>query len=384
MPVSSPTDFYLNQSQFSDMKLGARNQSGETTKAVAQQFESLFVQQMLASMRSAATVDEASHSSTIDFYQEMYDKQLALSISKQGGLGIAKVLMQQLPGGDQMPLDAGKDGKSLPIDLTGKIESLTINSEQPAQPAQLSQLSQPAQLSQLSQLSQPAQLSQPIGNIAPSVFKTNSYQAQNPAVKVNKFQTEDLPVAKSDNESHQEIGSIQRWSKPEQYINDIFPHVEQAANIIGISAEALIAQSALETGWGKHSMRFPDGKSAFNLFGIKAGSNWNGPTLTKPTIEFQNGVMQTEIAHFRAYESIPDALDDYVNFIQSSARYQNALDHQGSDTHYLKQLQQGGYATDPEYANKIINIMQGKTLGDSLASLNGNQALAINVENNHA
>jgi flagellar protein FlgJ len=128
-------------------------------------------------------------------------------------------------------------------------------------------------------------------------------------------------------------------------------------------------------------MRLADGQQAFNLFGIKADSRWDGPTVTKPTLEFRAGVMQTEIAHFRVYESIPAALDDYVEFIKDSSRYQNALDHKGDDTHYLKQLQQGGYATDPQYANKIINIMQGQTLGASLANLNDDPNRV--KENNH-
>ena len=366
MTTSSPADFYLNQRQFSDMKLGARNQSSETTKAVAEQFESLFVQQMLASMRSAATIDESSHSSTVDFYQEMYDKQLALSISKQGGLGIATMLMQQLPGanksqGDQVTADTGKGGNSLPIDRVPQVTSLTVIKEQS---------------------------STPINNSTPTVYQSDSYQTQNPAVKVSKFQTDDLQVNESpyqsnNDQSDNEIGSEQRWNKPAHFVSDLWPHVEQAANAIGVSAQALVAQSALETGWGKHTMRFPDGQQAFNLFGIKAGSDWSGPTLTKPTLEFRDGIMQTEIAHFRAYESIPDALTDYVAFIQSSPRYQKALDHQGSDTHYLQELQQGGYATDPQYANKIINIMQGKTFVDSLANLDVNQGLPVKVENNN-
>jgi flagellar protein FlgJ len=318
-------------------------------------------------MRSAAIVDEASHNSTIDFYQEMYDKQLSLSISKQGGLGIARVLMQQLPGGDQVTLDTGKGGKLLPIDTVPQITKLTV-------------------------LKEPSSL---LVNISvPSAYQTDSYQTENPAVKVSKLQSGDSQVNETPYQLNQaqlnnaqtqhEIGSEQRWNKPAHFVSDLWPHVEQAANAIGVSAQALVAQSALETGWGKHSMRYPDGKSTFNLFGIKAGSSWTGATLTKPTIEFREGVMQTEIAHFRAYDSIPDALDDYVDFIQSSSRYQSALDHQGSDTHYLQKLQQGGYATDPQYANKIINIMQGRTLEDSLASLHSNQTPAINEENNHA
>lgn len=380
MSVSSPTDFYLNQNQYSEMKLGARNQSIETTKAVAEQFESLFVQQMLASMRSAVTIDESNQSSTVDFYQEMYDKQLAVSISKQGGLGIAKVLMQQMPGGadqssankpasDQLTLITGKGGKSLPITTVSQMANLAVTN----QPVSNTPLTVSLETS--------PSVSLPIPIPIPTVYQTDAYQTQNQAVKVRQFQTDDLQASESSAASANQVGSEQRWSKPDRFVNDLWPHAEKAANAIGISAQTLVAQSALETGWGKHSMRFPDGQQAFNLFGIKADSRWEGPTLTKPTLEFRDGVMQTEIAHFRAYESIPDALGDYVEFIQASPRYQNALDHQGDDTHYLKQLQQGGYATDPEYANKIINIMQGQTLGVSIANLNSDQSLV--KENNH-
>jgi flagellar protein FlgJ len=390
MSVSSPTDFYLNQHQYSDMKLGARNQSIETTKAVAEQFESLFVQQMLASMRSAVSVDESSQSSTVDFYQEMYDKQLAVSISKQGGLGIAKMLLQQLPGGNQPGVDkpgadhatsdkltliTGNGGKSLPIGTVPKIADL------PFVNLLATNLQVTNQIEVKAQLIPTQEISLPIPLAIPSVYLTDAYQTQNQAVKVRQFQTGDLPASESDAVSANQVGSEQRWSKPDRFISDLWPHVQKAADAIGISAQALVAQSALETGWGKHSMRFPDGQQAFNLFGIKAGSHWDGPTLTKPTLEFVDGVMQTEMAHFRVYESIPDALDDYVEFIQASPRYQNALDHQGDDAHYLKQLQQGGYATDPQYANKIINIMQGQTLSTSIANLNFDQSLVM--ENNH-
>lgn len=395
MTVSSPTDFYLNQNQYSEMKLGARNQSSETTKAVAEQFESLFVQQMLASMRSAATVDEASQSSTVDFYQEMYDKQLAVSISKQGGLGIAKVLLQQLPGGDQLSvgqsnsdllkLVTGKGGKSLPIETTLHINNLSIGNL-PVTNLSEANLKTANRPEATEQPTQALKISPPISLPIPAVYQTDNYQTLNPAVKVSKFQTDDLPASESKSVSVNQVGSEQRWNKPDHFVTDLWSHAEKAANAIGISTQALVAQSALETGWGKHTMRFPDGQQAFNLFGIKAGSSWDGPTLTKPTLEFRDGVMQTEMAHFRAYESIPDALDDYVEFIQASPRYQNALDHQGSDSHYLRELQQGGYATDPQYANKIINIMQGQTLGVSIASLNTDQSLIKDStvkENNH-
>jgi flagellar protein FlgJ len=409
MSVSSPTDFYLNQQQYSEMKLGARNQSIETTKAVAEQFESLFVQQMLASMRSAVAIDESNESSTVDFYQEMYDKQLAVSISKQGGLGIARMLMQHLPGGAQLDgaqPDAGqlasvqltqitgKGGNSLPIRGVPQMAqqsvanlpttSLPMPNRTVTNPPVANLAESNLQLTYRSEakeaLTDSFKTSPPISLPVSMVYQADTYQTQNPAVKVRHYLADDLP-AKSDVVLANQVGSEQRWGKPDHFVSDLWPHVQKAANAIGISAQALIAQSALETGWGKHSMRLADGQQAFNLFGIKADSRWGGPTLTKPTLEFRDGVMQTEIAHFRVYESIPAALDDYVEFIQDSSRYQNALDHKGDDTHYLRQLQQGGYATDPQYADKIINIMQGQTLGVSLANLNSNQSLM--KENNH-
>ena len=112
MALSTQTDFYLNLNQLSEMKLGARQNPADASRSVAQQFESLFIQQMLAAMRSAATVDENSHSSYTDFYQEMHDKQLALTMAKQGGLGLTKFIMQQLPGGQS---DSGKGGETLPL-----------------------------------------------------------------------------------------------------------------------------------------------------------------------------------------------------------------------------------------------------------------------------
>jgi flagellar protein FlgJ len=408
MSVSSPTDFYLNQQQYSEMKLGARNQSVETTKAVAAQFESLFVQQMLASMRSAVTVDESNESSTVDFYQEMYDKQLAVSISKQGGLGIAKMLMQHLPGGaqlegaqsgadqltnGQLTQVTGKSGNSLPIGArppTAQLlitnlatDSLPLSNRTVTDPPVTHLAESNSNVTYRPEAREPRTQAfkiEPISPTIPLVYQTEAYQTQNPAVKVSHYLTDDL-TAESDAVLANQVGSEQRWHKPAHFVSDLWPHAEKAANAIGISPQALIAQSALETGWGKHSMRLADGQQAFNLFGIKADSRWDGPTVTKPTLEFRAGVMQTEIAHFRVYESIPAALDDYVEFIKDSPRYQNALDHKGDDTHYLKQLQQGGYATDPQYANKIINIMQGQTLSASLVNLNADSDRI--KENNH-
>ncbi len=317
MALSTQTDFYLNLNQLSEMKLGARQNTADASRSVAQQFESLFIQQMLAAMRSAAIVDENSHSSYTDFYQEMHDKQLALTMAKQGGLGLTKFIMQQLPGGQG---DSGNGGETLPLHTYQEVTR------------------------------------------APMVNKMN-YQPENPAVVVKPLIHDDIASA---GQAEMQPPLRGNWNNAQAFIRDILPEAKSAANILGISPGLLVAQSALETGWGKHVMTHPDGSSAYNLFGIKAGSGWSGNTVSKPTLEFRNGIMQTEIAHFRAYTSPSDSLEDYVNFIQSNARYRHALDHGGDDVHYVKSLQEAGYATDPEYADKILSIMQGNQLQQTL------------------
>ena len=338
MALSSQTDFYLDLHQLSEMKLGARQNSAEASKGVAQQFESLFIQQMLAAMRSAAVVDESSHSSYMDFYQDMQDKQLALTMAKQGGLGISKFIMQQLPGGQD---DSGNGGELLPPD---NLPSLGLTQLKPV-PLNKSVLVETVPVSSL------------------------NYRTENPSVVVKQYIHDDIESdVKTEVVSQSEIKPPEQsnWNSARAFIQDILPQAKTAANILGISPGLLVAQSALETGWGKHVMTRSDGSSAYNLFGIKAGPSWHGDTVTKPTLEFRDGVMQSEIAHFRAYTSAGESLNDYVEFIQSNSRYRDALAHGGNDIHYVQSLQKAGYATDPNYAEKILSIMQGNQLQPTL------------------
>ncbi len=317
MTLSAQTDFYLNLNQLSEMKLRAQQHSVDASQSVAQQFESLFIQQMLAAMRSATINDENNHSSYTDFYQEMRDKQLALTIARQGGLGLTKFIMQQLPGGQS---DSGKEGDSLPLHAFEEVYKA------------------------------------PLG-------KNMDYQPENPSVVVKPFVHDDIVSA---DQIEIKPPRQSNWSSAQSFVSDILPQAKSAANVLGISPGLLVAQSALETGWGKHVMTHPDGRSTFNLFGIKAGPGWLGDTVTKPTLEFRNGAMKTEVAHFRAYASAGESLMDYVNFVRSNSRYHGALEHDGDDVHYVKSLQKAGYATDPEYADKILSIMQGSQFQQTL------------------
>ena len=335
MMSSTAPNLYLNMQQFSELKLAARQDSAEASRAAAQQFEGLFVQMMLKNMRAAAVVDPSQHSSTMDFYSDMYDKQLSLMLSQQGGIGIADLIERQLnPQPSKRQQTAADAGNALPT----------------------------------------YRLPQAIGSSTPAMKM--DYVAINPQVKTHQLQpARTIETADAHSVSPLQSETLQPfygWSNARSFISDLWPHAQQAANKLGVSADVIVAQSALETGWGQHAMKKPDGSLAFNLFGIKAGSDWAGQSVLQQTLEFRDGSMQQESARFRAYDSLAEALHDYVDFIQSSPRYAEALQHGGDDHHYISGLQRAGYATDPAYAHKIINIMQGQTFNKALATLTPN------------
>jgi flagellar protein FlgJ len=344
--MTSETDFYLDFNRFAGLKAGARNQSVEATKSVSEQFEGLFMQQMLSAMRAAAVVDTEQHSSYTDFYRDMYDKQLAQISAKQGGLGIARMITQQLSGPETIA-----DGKNL-ADYQGI-------SRQPLSLAFPTSLIQnPSSYEHL-----PTYVMPEYEDAILLDQNDFDYQSENLEVQVNAYIDNEIPVS-----NLKPISAALNWSDPQQFVQDVLPTAVKAAKRLGISAEALVAQSALETGWGKHVIRMPDGQPSFNLFGIKTGASWNGDSVSKATLEYRNGVLQTESAQFRAYPSLEAGFEDYVDFIQSRSRYQSALEHDGDVSSYFHGLQAAGYATDPQYANKILSILNGEVLATAIAT----------------
>ena len=349
MMQATQPELFMNMQQFSDLKLEARRDSAQASKAVAQQFEGLFIQMMLKGMRSAAVMDESQHSSYMDFYTDMYDKQISLMLSQQGGIGIADMLEKQmakfLPEGQEPAGIATGTGNELPVYHLPDTQAIDHKSALP--------------------------------------MPVMDYVAANPEVKA--FQLHQRPVTEATvtTEEYTEISALVSetiepfygWQQADSFVKDLWPHAQKAASKLGVSTDVLVAQSALETGWGKHTMKNSDGSVAFNLFGIKASSGWAGQSVTHNTLEFRQGAMQQESASFRAYDSVADSLDDYVSFVTTRPRYAQALNHGGSDTHYVKGLQQAGYATDPAYADKINNILNGHTFKQALSNLSETQSL---------
>ena len=343
MSISNQADFYLNFQQFSKLKVEARGQSDAAASAVAQQFEGLFVQQMLAAMRSASNVNSVEDSSYMDFYQEMYDKQLAQTIAGQERLGISKLILQHMPDNRVGAVD-----KTVPLD-----PEVSLKFEKPS--------------------------------TRPDAIKVNAEVAASGAplvVDVEAAASEAPPaatlpagvvVSRVVDDDFAEVASIERvnsrWQNPHNFIVDILPQARSAAKSLGVSAELLLAQAALETGWGKYTMKLDDGRSSNNLFGIKTGPGWQGNSLHKTSLEYQGGVLQHRQSSFRAYATPAQSLTDYVDFLRTNPRYQRALQQAGDDQAFIREVHQAGYATDPAYADKVISILNGETLQRALANL---------------
>ena len=154
-----------------------------------------------------------------------------------------------------------------------------------------------------------------------------------------------------------------RFTSQSQFIAKIWPLAEEAAKELDVPPQAVMAQAALESGWGRHVSQLPQGVSSHNLFNIKADASWKGPRVVVDTLEFEHGVAKRQKAAFRAYASYADCFRDYVHFLKSNPRYADALAKSDNAEEFAHNLHQAGYATDPAYAGKMIDIMQREVTG---------------------
>lgn len=152
------------------------------------------------------------------------------------------------------------------------------------------------------------------------------------------------------------------FDSPESFVRELWPHVQRVAGQLGVEARAILAQAALETGWGKYVPTDAGGRSSFNLFGIKADGRWDGPAVSQTTLEFRDGLPERETAKFRAYASVAESVDDYGRFLQSNPRYRD-VGADGSDVAaFARSIADAGYATDPDYAAKIERVASGERM----------------------
>jgi flagellar protein FlgJ len=329
------TDF----GQFSSLRAGAEKDDPAVLREVAGQFEALFIQTMFKNMRDTSLADPVfGQSDQHEMYQEMLDKQYALEMSSGRGIGLADMLVRQL-GGEITPV------AEIPREFTLSMERYT------GTPAGLTGVAGPVRFT------------------AGLPHRFTTITGSNEAIVDEGIQPRKF------NSGH--VGSIPTWSTPEDFAQQVWPYAEQAAKRLNVSPEALVAQAALETGWGEHVMQRPDGTSSLNLFGIKASHNWTGGTVSKPTIEYRDGIVRQETATFRAYPDLAATFDDYAKFIGEQPRYQSVTNHGDDTAGFASALQDAGYATDPKYADKITDILDSGVMRKTMQWLKENAVAPI-------
>ena len=313
---------YTDLNRLNQLKVGEGRDSAENIRKVAQEFEALFISEMMKAMRSANDVlaDDLFNSNESKTYRDMYDQQMAVTLSSGRGIGMADVLVKQMT-------DMGKAAKrSNPFP---DMQPTKAETEQ-QMPRELSPL---RRTSMLAPTKAPARLEQKAA-VNPAAQQYQAVAAQ---------QTTEVPTNKT------------TFASPMEFINSMLPMARNAAAKLGIDAGYLVAQAALETGWCKYLPRDAQGNHTFNLFGIKA-HGWSGQSVTASTSEFVNGKKVTEQADFRKYDSFAQSFNDYVQFLQRNGRYAKALQVADKPEQFIQELQRAGYATDPSYADKISRI----------------------------
>jgi flagellar protein FlgJ len=381
-----------NSSHFLDLggldSLRAQAQKDETgaLKEVAKQFEGIFIQMLMKSMRDANEAfksDSPFNSDATAFYEQMRDQQMSMDLSNKGMLGLAELMVQQLSPEDSPMTPASVlrgniDGNVIPAMVVNGANELNTSSLSPSWTAN-NNLGSSQTLAGESDIL----MATPVSSISDKQTMDSILAGKVSPSGTDHLNGKVLPTAVASTAEEKSVVSSKRISKPilntastpsitevinkfndpQHFISVLYPHAEKAAKQLGTTPEVLIAQSALETGWGQKVIRKQDGSMSNNLFNIKADKRWQGDKTTVNTLEFEKGIPVQQRADFRMYESLEQSFNDFVSFISQNDRYQDARKVASEPRQFIHALQKAGYATDPHYAKKVISVMQSVTEG---------------------
>lgn len=309
----------------------------QAARAAAVQFEAVFMQQMLASMRAAVVRSELLDSPGRSTWEGMLDAQLAREVSGRPG-GLADLLARQL---EQHLGLANADGAGTPASSDGAAAVSDGRGLRRYVPG-----FQPAGVGTVGSRS-PAPAASPDGD-ARDIADSGAPRSAARAGATDDSGTRTAPFA----------GASASAPMQAAFVRGMYPHARAAQRETGVPAEFIVAQAALESGWGRAQIRHPDGQSAHNLFGIKAGANWRGRTVDVRTTEYVDGQPRSMVEKFRAYDSYGEAFADWARLMNGSSRYAQVLQAGASATGFAGGLQRAGYATDPHYAGKLERVIQ--------------------------
>lgn len=345
MGLSSP-QVYTDLASLNRISVQARNDKGAAMQSIARQFEQMMVQQMMKSMRQANEGfgdGDMMSSSEEKFYRDMFDSQLSLSLSQGRGFGIAEALLRQ---------------------FRGKYASAAGTEKNPTAPnASLEGARAPGGVSLdgvlRRQFATPAQAMEALANIPGAENNPEFAEAVYRLFQDDGVQDGDRTMA---------VDASGIDGTPEGFVRTLRPLAERIGRQLGIDSRLLLSQAALETGWGQKVLQRSGGVSSYNFFNIKAGADWQGATVTVPTLEYRNGVAVRETAVFRAYRTPEESFSDYARLIGENPRYEQALARGGNPVAYIRSLAAAGYATDPQYADKVLAIFRSDAMDTPAAT----------------
>ncbi|TYL47142.1 flagellar assembly peptidoglycan hydrolase FlgJ [Marinomonas sp. IMCC 4694] len=320
-------DFFADFSTLTDLKTKAAQNPDAAIKEVAQQFESIFINMLLKNMRSTneAIGSGLFSSAQTKQYQEMMDSQMSQSMAKSGGIGLSEALIRQYQAQQQSRVGSPEAKARGDTDFLNQVAKQDL--------VRIQALAHRASTEFMRSV-------QPSAEQAASMAATNGVSAAG-----NIAAPSALSVV---------------FATPDEFVDNLWPYAQRAAEKLGVSPKAILAQAALETGWGKYPIAKENGAASFNVFGIKADTRWQGDRAVVNTLEFRDGVAKREKAAFRAYDSFSHSFDDYADFLASSDRYKEALQAGKDASMFAASLQQSGYATDPNYSQKMDSIILSK------------------------
>lgn len=299
---------------------GDQESQDKALRAAAEQFESIFTQMLFKSMRNAndSFKSDMMSSDNQQFFEQMRDDQMATELSKKGSLGLADMIVAQL--------------------------SASMNQEPPVHNGK--------------NLEQDARMAMRKAAIDETLRLPVDYQYPAMSEAQKASQTESGSVAQLEKAlAARPAQQPQKFDSPQQFVETMKPYAEKAAKALGIDSNVLIAQAALETGWGKKVIQ-NSVDSSHNLFNIKADRSWQGDKIAKNTLEYHDNIAVTENAAFRSYDNYEESFSDFVRFLNQNPRYERALQQTESSESFIKGIHSAGYATDPNYTDKVMSVMK--------------------------
>lgn len=300
----------LDFSHLNSLKQGVRDTALATVadhKKVASQFEALFIQQMIKQARQASSMEGIFDSPQTRLAQSLSDEQLAVQLADPG-MGLAQALLDQIRAVAGLANGVASGSAKAPELASSRLPELRsrIGPDRPTD--------------------------------APSISALIDMLTKNSVVKAIYSAIKGAP------------------EHIRQFVEKMSHAAEVAAGESGVPSKLILSQAALESGWGRREIIGPDGNTSFNLFGIKASPNWKGKVVEIVTTEYENGIARKVPQSFRAYDSYAESFADYAKLIGQSRRYSGVVQAATAEE-AAHRIQAAGYATDPDYAKKLISIM---------------------------